>query len=120
MVLVVIIYGLRRDSGPWKRRQFDAGLRPRERHVWILSYAVTASLLLATGLFLVLRKRPSHGRVPGTRSRFMIGNICHCHSARVRRGADPRQRGIERAIAREPLLVRAQRRSTLNPKARSR
>jgi len=68
VVLVVVIYGLRRDYGPEEapaRR-----LRPRERHVWILTYAVTASLL--AGLFLVMRG-PS--RVFGHSVAFMIGNI---------------------------------------------
>ncbi len=68
VVLVVIIYGLRRDSGPEEAPV--RALRPRERHVWILSYAVTASLL--AGLFLVMR-RPSH--VFGHSIAFMIGNI---------------------------------------------
>jgi hypothetical protein len=67
VVLVVVIYGLRRDYGPEEapaRR-----LRPRERHVWILTYAVTASLL--AGVFLVMRG--SH--VFGHSVAFMIGNI---------------------------------------------
>ena len=68
VVLVVIIYGLRRDSGPDEVPV--RALRPRERHVWILSYVVTASLL--AGLFLVLR-RPSH--VFGHSIAFMVGNI---------------------------------------------
>src|ERR1700730_7988642 len=43
VVLVVILYGLRRDSGP--EESPARALRPWERHVWILTYAVTASLL---------------------------------------------------------------------------
>ena len=68
VVLVVVIYGLRRDSGPEEAPVRT--LRPRERHVWILTYAVTASLL--AGLFLVMR-RPSHGF--GHSVGFMIGSI---------------------------------------------
>lgn len=68
VVLVVIIYGLRRDAGPEEAPV--RMLRPRERHVWILTYAVTASLL--AGLFLVIR-RPSH--VFGHSVALMIGNF---------------------------------------------
>jgi hypothetical protein len=68
VVLVVVIYGLRRDSGP--EESPVRTLRSRERHVWILTYAVTASLL--AGLFLVMR-RPSHGF--GHSVGFMIGSI---------------------------------------------
>jgi hypothetical protein len=67
VVLVVVIYGLRRDSGADEAPVRT--LRPRERHVWILTYAVTASLL--AGLFLIMR-RPSY--VFGHSVAFMIGN----------------------------------------------
>jgi hypothetical protein len=67
VVLVVVVYGLRRDStadeAPIRT------LRPRERHLWILTYAVTASLL--AGLFLLMR-HPSY--VFGHSVGFMIGN----------------------------------------------
>ena len=68
VVLVVVIYGLRRYAGP--EAAPVRALRPRERHVWILTYAVTASLL--AGLFLVMR-RPSH--VFGHSIALMIGNL---------------------------------------------
>jgi len=68
IVIGVIIYGLRRD------RAADEApvrtLRPRERHAWILTYVVTASLL--AGLFLVLR-RPSF--VFGHSVALKIGNF---------------------------------------------
>jgi hypothetical protein len=67
VVLGVVIYGLRRDStvdeAPVRT------LTPRERHVWILTYVLTASLL--AGLFLVMR-RPSY--VFGRSVNFIIGN----------------------------------------------
>jgi hypothetical protein len=67
VVLVVVIYGLRRDSAADEAPVRT--LRPRERHLWILTYAVTASLL--AGLFLIMR-RPSY--VFGHSVAFMIGN----------------------------------------------
>ena len=66
VVLAVVIYGLRRDSGPEEAPART--LRPRERHVWILTYAVTAPLL--AGLFLVLRRASV-----GHSLNFMIGNF---------------------------------------------
>jgi hypothetical protein len=68
VVLLVIIYGLRRDSAADEAP--PRTLRPRERHVWILAYAVTATLL--AGLFLVLR-HPSY--VFGHSIAFMVGNF---------------------------------------------
>ena len=68
VVFAVIIYSLRRDSAPEKAPVRT--LRPAERYVWILAYAVTASLL--AGLFLVMR-RPSY--VFGHSLAFMIGNF---------------------------------------------
>jgi len=67
VVLAVIIYGLRRDSGADEAPVRTLG--SRERHLWILAYAVTA--LLLAGLFLLMR-HPSYvfGRPLG----FMIGN----------------------------------------------
>jgi len=66
IVIGVIIYGLRRDSGPEEAP--TRTLRPRERLVWILTYAVTALLLAA--LFLVMR-RSSFGHSLN----FIIGNF---------------------------------------------
>jgi len=66
VVLAVVIYGLRRDSGP--EEASARTLRPRERHVWILIYAVTAPLL--AGLFLVMR-RASFGHSLA----FIVGNF---------------------------------------------
>jgi Domain of unknown function (DUF4184) len=67
IVLGVVLYGLRRDStadvAPVRT------LTPRERHAWILTYALLASLL--AGLFLILR-RPSY--VFGHSIAFIIGN----------------------------------------------
>src|SRR5450631_334046 len=68
VVFAVIIYSLRRDSAP-EEAPFRT-LHPGERYVWILAYAVTASLL--AGLFLVMR-RPSY--VFGHSLAFMIGNF---------------------------------------------
>ena len=66
VVLGVVIYGLRRDSAvdevPVRT------LTPRERHVWILTYVLTASLL--AGLFLVMRRPYVFGRSIN----FIIGN----------------------------------------------
>jgi hypothetical protein len=64
VVLAVIIYGLRRDSGPEEAPV--RALRPWERHVWILTYAVTGTLLAS--LFFAMR-RPSHSVA------FIVGNI---------------------------------------------
>jgi hypothetical protein len=67
VVLAVIIYGLRRNSGADEAPARTLG--SRERHLWILAYSVTA--LLLAGLFLLMR-HPSYvfGRPLG----FMIGN----------------------------------------------
>ncbi|HMA00012.1 MAG TPA: DUF4184 family protein [Steroidobacteraceae bacterium] len=68
VVLAVIIYGLRRHSGPEETPV--RMLRPRERHAWILTYAATG--LLLAGLFFVLR-RPSY--VFAHAIGFVIGNF---------------------------------------------
>jgi hypothetical protein len=67
VVFAVIIYGLRRDSGP--EEASARALRPRERHVWILTYAVTGALL--AGLFFAMR-RPSY--VFAHSVGFIVGN----------------------------------------------
>jgi hypothetical protein len=56
VVLGVVIYGLRRNSAADEEVPARM-LPPRERHRWMLTYAVTA--LLLAGLFLIMR-RPSH------------------------------------------------------------
>ncbi|MEA3105450.1 MAG: hypothetical protein QOI88_55 [Gammaproteobacteria bacterium] len=68
VVLFVVIYGLRRDSATEEAPART--LRRAERYIWILAYAVTASLL--TGLFLVMR-RTSHGF--GHSLALMVGNF---------------------------------------------
>jgi hypothetical protein len=68
VVLAVVIYGLRRDSGPEEAPART--LRPRERHVWILAYAMTA--LLLAGLFFLMR-RPSY--VFAHSIKFILGNF---------------------------------------------
>jgi hypothetical protein len=68
VVLAVIIYGLRRDSGPEEAPA--RALRPRERHVWILSYVVTGTLLAI--LFFAMRG-PSY--VFAHSDAFIVGNI---------------------------------------------
>jgi hypothetical protein len=68
VVLAVIIYGLRRDFGP--EGAPARALRARERHVWILSYVVTGTLLAS--LFFVIRG-PSY--VFAHSVAFIIGNF---------------------------------------------
>jgi len=109
VVLAVVIYGLRRDSGP--EEASARTLRPRERHVWILIYAVTAPLL--AGLFLVMR-RASFGHSLA----FIVGNFAIATLRGFAAALILVRPGVELAIAREPFLVRAQR-INLNPEARS-
>jgi hypothetical protein len=68
VVFIVVVYGLRRDAAadePPLRT-----LAPRERYIWILAYAVTASALAA--VFLVLR-RPSY--LLGHSVALVVGNF---------------------------------------------
>jgi hypothetical protein len=65
VVLGVVIYGLRRDS--IAEEAPVRALRPRERHVWILTYLLTAAFL--AGVFLVMRRMYWHSL------NFMLGNF---------------------------------------------